>query len=569
MPARPRNAAPPAAGAAEADGGGYSLGIDLGITNTAAATCRGGVVADLPLGEHSPTMPTAVYLGPDGSVDTGEAALGRGAADPGRLARQFKRRFGDSVPLLLEDAHVDVADLVAHVLRSVASRAEAQEGGPPAAVALTYPADWGGYKRNLLRTAGERAGFGATVSLLTEPEAAARAHDAGAPLDVGATVLVYAFGGSTCAADLVRRTADGYEAFGDPHRVEVGGADLDALVLRHVDAATDGAVARLELSGDLVAAAQLRAAGVEAKEALSTDAEARLVVRIGQDEHDLRITRTEFEELARPLVRRTLEAMDDALDGAGLPPADLAGCVLVGGSARVPLVADLVGRHLDLAVNVDPRPQHVVARGAALAAAALLPSARGSRVGRARPSPRSLAVPPAPGGATPIAAPPVRQRTPRPRRDQGSAGEAPPAREPRPPEPPAAPPPALPAAAPRGWVPGRPRPLPRRRRRIPGPRPLPRPRRPTFREAAAPKPSPPPKAGARAVEVPSEGLSVRYLSEVPVKERTRRLAGETSAPRRRSPAAEAHRRSGPARRGLVLAVLLVAVLVTLGALLLR
>jgi hypothetical protein len=61
--------------------------------------------------------------------------------------------------------------------------------------------------------------------------------------------------------------------------------------------------------------------------------------------------------------------MRRAIDSAGLTPADLDAVLLVGGSSRIPLVAQQVGAELDLPVTVDSDPKAVVAIGAALSVA--------------------------------------------------------------------------------------------------------------------------------------------------------------------------------------------------------
>ena len=73
----------------------YFLGIDLGTTYTAAAAERDGVVEALTLGNRTASVPSVVFLRDDGEILVGEAATRRATTDPGRVAREFKRRVGD------------------------------------------------------------------------------------------------------------------------------------------------------------------------------------------------------------------------------------------------------------------------------------------------------------------------------------------------------------------------------------------------------------------------------------------------------------------------------------------
>ena len=79
----------------------YCLGVDLGTTYSAAAVSRDGQVEVCSLGVSGPTLPSVVLLRSDGAVLVGEAAERRGVAEPGRVAREFKRRLGDPTPLIL------------------------------------------------------------------------------------------------------------------------------------------------------------------------------------------------------------------------------------------------------------------------------------------------------------------------------------------------------------------------------------------------------------------------------------------------------------------------------------
>jgi molecular chaperone DnaK len=164
----------------------YPLGVDVGTTYTAAALWRDGRVQTVPLGNRSHAVPSVVYLREDGTLLVGEAAVRRGIAEPGRAAREFKRRLGDDVPLLLGGRSFAAHELTGHVLRWVVDRVSELQGGPPGHIVLTYPAEWGGYRRGLYLEAARTAGFG-QVGLLAEPVAAATANPAAMTRSVAST----------------------------------------------------------------------------------------------------------------------------------------------------------------------------------------------------------------------------------------------------------------------------------------------------------------------------------------------------------------------------------------------
>ena len=79
----------------------YVLGVDLGTTYSAAAVWRDGRAEIASLGSRSAAIPSVVLLRDDETVLTGESANRRGLTEPHRVAREFKRRLGDTTPIML------------------------------------------------------------------------------------------------------------------------------------------------------------------------------------------------------------------------------------------------------------------------------------------------------------------------------------------------------------------------------------------------------------------------------------------------------------------------------------
>ncbi|MEJ7845808.1 MAG: Hsp70 family protein, partial [Acidimicrobiales bacterium] len=382
----------------------YQLGIDLGTTYTAAAVHRDGRVEVVGLSDRAMVIPSVLYLRDDGEVLAGDAANRRGLTDPARAAREFKRRLGDPTPILVGGAPYGAEVLTARLLRWVIDRVAAREGAYPDALAVTHPANWGGYKLDLLRQAVDHAGFGGyPVTLLTEPEAAAVHYASQQRVPPGAAVAVYDLGGGTFDAAVLRRTESRFELLGRPQGIErLGGIDFDAAVLAHLDAALDGAVSALDSDDpDAIAAtSRLRADVVDGKEALSSDIATLVPVRLPATTTTVRLTRSELEDLLRPALYETIGALRRAIDSAGTTAAQLHAVLLVGGSSRIPLVAELLTADLGRPVVVDAHPKHGVAQGAAIAAA----QAAGAHVGSVKPIDESVAPTMArsPAGAAPL-----------------------------------------------------------------------------------------------------------------------------------------------------------------------
>ncbi len=347
---------------------GYVIGVDVGTTYTAAAVDANGRQEIFQLGSHAASIPSVVLLRADGEVLTGEAAERRAQTEPARTAREFKRRLGDPVPLLLGGTPYGAEALYAHLLRSVVDQVVTQRGEPPSLVVVTHPASYGPYKLDLLRQAVRQAGIEQAV-LLSEPEAAAVHYADQERLESGAVVAVYDFGGGTFDAAVLRKTADGFELLGEAEGLErLGGIDFDQAVLGLVNSATGGALEQLDPADPAARAAanRLREECRQAKEALSSDTEGVIPVLLPSRQTEVRLTREEFEEMVRPRLRETTAALERAIRSAGLKVEEVDRVLLVGGSSRIPLVGALVREATGHPTAIDAHPKHAIALGAAI-----------------------------------------------------------------------------------------------------------------------------------------------------------------------------------------------------------
>ena len=401
------------------------LGIDVGTTWTAAAAYRRGRVEIVALGTNqSPSVPTIVYRQPGQPPIIGDPAARRSATDPGMVARDFKRRVGDPVPLTLGGVPVSADQLYADVLSWVLQTVSTQMGSAPAAVAVTHPANWGPYKLDLLRNAARLADLPNPV-FLSEPEAAAIHYAGEGRVADGETVAVYDLGGGTFDACVLRSIGGGaFEVVGRPEGVErLGGIDFDEAVYDHVRSVAGPTVDEIDPNDEaaLGALARLRTDCTLAKEALSTDTSVSIPVLLPKLQTQVRLTRDELEARLREPLQLTIDSLSRAIRDAGLTPEQIGSVLLVGGSSRIPMVAGLVGQALGRPVAVDANPKHSIAAGAALAgarAAGLV--ADGDATAVAAPVIPATATPAPPTAvvetAAPIAAPPLPAAKPKDRR---------------------------------------------------------------------------------------------------------------------------------------------------------
>jgi YVTN family beta-propeller protein len=351
---------------------GYSLAIDLGTSFIAAAVADDRGREMFGLGDGSLVAPAAVYVRDDGRLVTGEAAARRAVSSPDRVAREVKRHLGNPTPIMLGGAPYGVSDLLAAQLQGVLGRVAEQQGAKPEVVALTHPANWGPFRRELFEGVARSAGISEPL-YTTEPEAAAAHYASTRPLGEGEILAVYDLGGGTFDATVLRRTAHGFEILGTPEGIErLGGADFDDSIFAHVNYLAGGALTELDLSDSStsVAVARLRQDCTLAKEALSVETEASIPVFLPNRHFDVTLTRGELEGMIRAQIESTIGTLDRVLRAAQVHPSTLAAVLLVGGSSRIPLIAQMVSEAFGRPTVVSAHPKHAVALGAALHAEA-------------------------------------------------------------------------------------------------------------------------------------------------------------------------------------------------------
>src|SRR5262245_40486620 len=349
----------------------YYLGIDLGTTYTAAAIERDGLVESLTLGNRTASVPSVVFLRDDGEILVGEAATRRATSEPGRVGREFKRRVGDPTPIILGGTPYAAEMLMARLLRWAVDRVREQQGEDPRAIALTHPANWGPYKLDLLGQAVRQVDVDAAL-MLAEPVAAATFYASQRRLEPGSVVAVYDLGGGTFDAAMVRRTDTGFDTIGTPEGIErLGGIDFDEAVFAHVRGAVGEGLERLdpEEPAAQAAVARLRQECIDAKEALSSDTDVSIPVLLPGLQTEVRLTRSEFEAMIRPAIAETIVALRRAIRSAEVDSDDISAVLLVGGSSRIPLVAQMVGAELGRPIAIDAHPKDAIAFGAAIAVA--------------------------------------------------------------------------------------------------------------------------------------------------------------------------------------------------------
>ena len=352
-----------------------AVGIDLGTTNSVVAVLEGGEPTVIPNAEGSRTTPSVVAFTPSGEVLVGEVAKRQAVTNTERTIRSVKRHMGT-------DWHVDIdgkdyrpQQISAFVLQKLKRDAEAYLGESVTNAVITVPAYFGDAERQATKEAGEIAGL--TVDrIINEPTAAALAYGLD-KADKEQTVLVFDLGGGTFDVSLLD-IADGvFEVKATKGDARLGGDDWDAVVVDWLVTQFKNKFG-IDLSKDKMARQRLQEAAERAKIELSSASETSINLPYitasaeGPLHLDEKLTRAEFQRLTQSLLDRCRAPFNAVIADAKTSVDKIDVVLLVGGSTRMPAVAELVkeltgGKEPSKGVN----PDEVVALGASLQAGVL------------------------------------------------------------------------------------------------------------------------------------------------------------------------------------------------------
>ncbi len=346
------------------------VGIDLGTTNSEVALVQNGqphVFEE----DGDPILPSFVGLAEDGRLLVGKAAKNQWVLAPERTIKSIKRKMGQDVKVKLGDQEYRPQEISAMILRALRDRAARELGQPVNKAVITVPAYFNDAQRQATREAGELAGL-EVVRILNEPTAASLTYDPSH--QALRRLMVYDLGGGTFDVSVVQAQEGVVEVLSSHGDTQLGGDDFDELLLNRVCDRFQEEHA-VDLRASLVSRARVLRAVEEAKKALSFHPFARIeeefvAEKEGQPLHlNVEISRTEFEELIRPLLDRTMDCVQRALADAHLTPPNIDKIVLVGGVTRTPLVSAMLEERMGQPAHQEVNPDLCVAMGAAVQAA--------------------------------------------------------------------------------------------------------------------------------------------------------------------------------------------------------
>ncbi|HEY8691016.1 MAG TPA: Fe-S protein assembly chaperone HscA [Chitinophagaceae bacterium] len=371
------------------------VGIDLGTTNSLIAIIHPETKQAVALKEHnsSSLVPSIVYFDEQGNVTVGEEAKQYLITEPQNTIFSAKRLMGKSyndiksnssfftykiiddnteslVKIQVGNKFYSPVELSSFILKELKQRAEHILKTPVNKAVVTVPAYFNDAQRQATRDAGKLAGLD-VLRIINEPTAASLAYGIGLHKEDHKTIAVYDLGGGTFDISILRISNGIFEVLSTNGDTYLGGDDFDNAIVKFW--LQQLSVSEDELKNNKEFAQAIRLKAEEAKKYLSDNE-----IFVGEVlysfpsgggwEGALKISKTEFEELIRPSIDKTIAACKNALKDANLTATDIEVIVMVGGSTRIPFVNKTISDFFGKQVNDSMNPEEVVALGAALQA---------------------------------------------------------------------------------------------------------------------------------------------------------------------------------------------------------
>jgi molecular chaperone DnaK len=351
-----------------------AVGIDLGTTNSVVAVLEAGEATVVPNAEGSRTTPSVVAFAKDGEVLVGEVAKRQAITNPDRTVRSVKRHMGTTWSIDIDGKAYRSQEIAARVLQKLKADAEAYTGDTVNQAVITVPAYFDDAQRTATQEAGQIAGL-EVLRIINEPTAAALAYGMDKEGE-DQTILVFDLGGGTFDVSLLDIGEGVFEVKATHGDTSLGGDDWDQRVMDWLVESFKGDHG-VDLGKDKMAEQRLKEAAEKAKMELSTTQQAQINLPFitatdsGPLHLDYTLSRAKFQELTADLLERCRAPFEQAIADAGLKTEDIDHVIMVGGSTRMPAVADLVKSITGKEPHKGVNPDEVVAVGAAVQAGVL------------------------------------------------------------------------------------------------------------------------------------------------------------------------------------------------------
>jgi molecular chaperone DnaK len=349
------------------------IGIDLGTSNSAAATMVGGILTIIPAAEGTSIgekeFPSVVAFTKDGQLLVGEPARRQMISNPEGTVSAAKCKMGTDFKFHVLDKEYTPQQISAFILQKIKKDSEAFLGETVDKAVITVPTYFNDNQRQATKDAGEIAGL-QVVRIINPSTAASLAYGLD-KIQKDLKIMFFHLGGGTLDVTIMEMGGGAFQVKSTSGDTQLGGMDMDNALAEYV--LQELKQSGLDIGNDRTALMNVREAAEKAKIELSSLVRTEINLPLPGYEHSsgpksrvLSLTRTNLEELLRPIIERCRSPIMQALNDAKSMPTDIDKIVLIGGPTRMPIVRQFVATVMGKEPERGIDPMEAVAMGDAI-----------------------------------------------------------------------------------------------------------------------------------------------------------------------------------------------------------
>ena len=361
---------------------GLAIGIDLGSTFSVVSFVKNDIPEVIPNAEGNRITPSVYAIDENLQSMVGDLAVDFEAENPDQTIRLVKRKMSSGFNKSFDfgDVKLSPCDVSSEILKKLKRDAEDFLGQEVTDAVITVPAYFNNDERQATKAAGELAGLN-VLRIINEPTAASLAY--GLDKNNESTILVYDLGGGTFDVTVLK-LSDGcdFHVLSTAGDTKLGGSDFDSslaeIILTKFNSQFDYDYNQHTLDSlDDTQKSRLRAAAEKAKKTLSQMEKTTVSIPMFAFRNrqpvnlSVVVTREEFEKCLDEPLLKTKACIEQAIRDAEVTYSDINEVVFVGGSTRIPYVAQKVQEWTGKRPNKSINPDEAVALGAAIQASVL------------------------------------------------------------------------------------------------------------------------------------------------------------------------------------------------------
>ena len=344
----------------------FSLGIDLGTSNSAAAysDISDNKISTVIIPLNSKTgysMKSVIAFDESDRMFTGKEAVRMIKQGKGSGAEAFKTRMGTEYLYQSYGNFHSPVELSAIILEEIKNISEKYLEARMKDAVIAVPARFDQNQRNAAMEAANIAGI-RVKQFVSEPTAAAIAYRIKNPGIDNKNILVFDMGAGTTDVSIVHVKGNNFNVLGTYGNVHLGGKDID-------NAITDHMKAFLRENGIKTYPEDLDILAEQIKVRLSTSEEAEIKLQGNRSRQTVyKMSVMELNNIIMDMLPEIYRCIDMAISGSNIRRESIDTILLTGGSVKIPFLSSSIEDYLSKKAVKGMNPETIVAIGSSIIA---------------------------------------------------------------------------------------------------------------------------------------------------------------------------------------------------------